>query len=112
MLEAIREALKVQSETLEFCGRKVIVRELNAATSLPLGDLAEEGAARQKQAERGFMLMFVRSIFWVDGEGAGDQVFTDDDIAEIEQGAKRALAPLVAAVNRVNGLDTAVNEKK
>lgn len=112
MLEAIREALRVQEEELEFCGRKVIVRELNAAASLPVGEPAATPEERTAQAERGYMLMLVRCVFWADGDDVGVQVFTDDDIPAIEAGAKRVLAPLVAAVNRVNGLDADLNAKK
>lgn len=112
MLEAIREALKVQKEALDFCGRKVIVRELEAGESLPVGELASTPEEITKQQERGYMLMFVRCILWADGEEQGQRVFADEDIPELEKSSKTRLAPLVAAVSRVNGIDAAANAKK
>jgi hypothetical protein len=112
MLEAIKEAIKLHTETLEFAGRKVLVRELMAEEALPVGDMAKTPEDLEKQQELAFMLMFVRSIVWADGEEQGQRVFTDEDIPDLEKGSKRRIAPLVAAVSRVNGLDAVANAKK
>jgi hypothetical protein len=111
MLQDILEAIACREEELKFLGRDVIVREVDISTEMVIEDEVEKeildaGAGR---AELGYWKMFVRSVTLKE---TGAPLFDGADIAKLRKGARGRLAPLCAAVNRVNGLDADLNAKK
>lgn len=91
MLAELAAALQAREETIEFAGQKLLVRELETAADV----------AAFQQAEDLQLKLVVRCVF--DLQGA--PVFTDEDIPELRRTSKKRFAPLLAAVNRVNGFD-------
>jgi hypothetical protein len=102
MIKDILEALKCRDEEAELLGRKVLVRELNASATF--GNIPRE----QLEADQ-WWLMLVRCVF---DKETGLPIFQDDDIPELKLGSRNKLGPVLAAFNRVNGLDVEDNEKK
>lgn len=95
MKEEIRKFIEPRSEKLTWAGVKVVVSELDTA--------AELGA--QPDAEDAAYWLLVRCTFYEDGT----HVFADTDIPILRskkgKASSRKIAPLLRAVNRVNGLD-------
>ena len=89
MLEVLREALAPREERVVIGGITLVAREMATAADVE---------AMQDNKDLG-MKMLVRCVF----DESGKAVFTDEDIPALKASAKVKLAPLVAAVNRVNG---------
>lgn len=112
MLKEILEAIKIQTETATFLGKACVVREMDSGTNLRVEDAdlnKRFAAAGLTEGDVAYWSMFVHSITL---EETGEPLFSVDDIPELARGSRRKLAPLVVAVNRVNGLDEKDNEKK
>lgn len=112
MLKEILDAIKLQEEGVVFLGKPCIVRELDTSTSLRVedADLNKRFAeAKLNEADVAYWAMFVSSVFLKE---TGEPLFGLDDVPELCRGSRRAMAPLVIAVNRVNGLDEKDNAKK
>lgn len=104
MLKDILDAIRTREEEIEFLGKVYVVRELSASATLGGGSVPEGEDAETFAWWR----MFVRSVF---DKETGQQVFQDDDIAELMKGSRFKLAKLLQACNRVNGLDEVDNAK-
>lgn len=96
MLKELQEALKGREEAVEIGGHKLVVRELPSAADVISGDGEDVG-----------FQMIVRCTF----DEEGKQVFTDADIPALRLASKWKFAPLMTAVNRVNGFDQEQNAK-
>lgn len=90
MLEALKVALAPREEKVELGGVALTVREMPSAASVE---------AMRDNKDLGYKLL-VRCVFDAEGKLA----FDDADIEALKMSAKMKLAPLLAAVNRVNGL--------
>lgn len=97
MLKDLLEVLRIREEQVELGGHKLVVRELQSAADV---------AALADNQDLGYKLL-VRCVF----DEAGAPAFTDDDIPALKAGSKSRLAPLMAAVTRVNGFDSEANAK-
>lgn len=91
MIEELIAALKAREEVVELGGHKLTVRELETAADV---------AAFQDNNDLQLKLV-VRCVF----DAEGRPVFTDEDIPALRGTSKTRFAPLLAAVNRVNGFD-------
>jgi hypothetical protein len=110
MLEEIFDAIRCQSERIQFAGKDYEVREVEAAQSLALDEeLRDElGKDGSSHADMLYWSIVVRSVFTAEGAPA----FTEADIQKLRKGSRRKLQPLLNAVDRVNGLAVEANEKK
>jgi hypothetical protein len=97
MLEDIRAAIAPREERLELGGKTLVVKELACAADV---------AAFSEPEDMVYKLL-VRCAF----DESGALVFTDADIPMLKAGARRAMLPLIEAVNRVNGFDLEANVK-
>jgi hypothetical protein len=111
MLQEILDAIACREEELKFLGRDVVVREVDISTDLIIEQEVEKEIldAGAERAELGYWKMFVRSVALKE---TGAPLFEGADIPKLRKGARGRLAPLCAAVNRVNGLDAETNAKK
>lgn len=91
MLDDILSAIKPREEKVELGGHTLTVRGLASAADV---------TAMQDNADLTYKLV-VRCVF----DAEGRPVFTDAHIPSLKGGAKAKLAPLIAAVCRVNGFD-------
>lgn len=98
MLDAIASALQAREEKLQFAGMDLIVRELQTA--------ADVGAFRD--GEDAQLKLVVRCVFLAENNAP---VFSDEDIPLLRESGRKRFAPILEAVNRVNGLDLADNAK-
>lgn len=112
MIHEILEAIRRREESVEALGRRFLVRELDASQSF-----RTEPELQAKLETLGlapddliFWKCFVRCVL-EDEEGGGAMPFTDEHIPQLCRGSRLKLAPLVNAVNRVNGFDPDENEK-
>ena len=97
MLKDLAEYLRPREERLAFAGRALVVRELESAADVAF--MADNEDLSYK--------LLVRCVF----DEAGAPVFTEADVVALKAGAKAKLLPLMEAVNRVNGFDTAGDAK-
>lgn len=95
MKEEIRKFIEPRSETIAWAGVKVVIRELDTAADL---------SAAPDPSDAAYWLL-VRCAFYEDGT----PVFAEADIEVLRskkgKASTRKIAPLLRAVNRVNGLD-------
>lgn len=95
MKEEIRKFIEPRTETLTWAGQKIVVRELDTAAEL----------GNQPDAEDAAYWLLVRCAFFEDDT----PVFAESDIPLLRSKkgrvSTRKIAPLLRAVNRVNGLD-------
>ncbi len=110
MLQEILDAIKCREETVDFLGRKVLVREINSAA--PLGGTPEEERALEASGiaagDLVYWRVFVRAV--LDAETQAP-IFSLVNIPALEAGSRSKLLSLVRAVNRTNGLDAEDNAK-
>ena len=97
MLAELAAALQAREERIEFAGTLLLVRELETAADV----------AAFQQSDDLQLKLVVRCVF--DMQGAA--VFTDEDIPALRAAGRLKLAPLMAAVTRVNGFDTEAEAK-
>lgn len=96
--DELLSALAPREEKVVLAGQTLTVRELETAADV---------TAFQDQSDTLYKLL-VRSTFDADGNA----VFTDADIPALKKSGSRKILPLMEAVARVNGMNTADNEKK
>lgn len=111
MEQAIQDFLKLREERVPFLGKTYLVSEVTAQASL-YADAAVEKQLAEANLESDVLLywkMFVRSVTSDTLERA--QLFTDADIPELARGSRMKLAPLMGAVDRVNGFNAEANAK-
>lgn len=92
MLDDLAEFLKVREEKLTFGKVKLVVRELDGS--------ADNSFLREEE-DRSWRI-FVRCVYREDN---GEQAFNDSDIPALKKKNPAVTAPLINAVNRVNGFD-------
>jgi hypothetical protein len=93
MLDDLAEFLKPREEKLKFGKVHLVVKELDGT--------ADHSAL--KETEDAQWKILVRCIF---REDSGQPAFEDKDIPALRKKSPVVTAPLVNAVNRVNGLST------
>lgn len=94
------DLIKLREERITFGGRPLIVRELHSAAEVGTG----------KDDPDIFYRLMVCCIYEAEEVTpgvfqAGPQALTVDDIPHLKAGSRKKLAPLIHAVQRVNGLD-------
>lgn len=111
MIKEILDAIRRREETVAAFGRNFIVRELDATATFRTEDaeLAKKLEALGMAPDE--LLFWKALVRCVVEEGSGLAPFTDADIPELCRGSRFKLAPLTAAVNRVNGFDSDDNAK-
>ena len=95
MLKLLEDLLRTREQAVELGGIKLHVRELESAA-----DLLIQGEEKLPEGELGWR-MLVMCTFGEDGKLA----FSKDDIPALKASSKWKLAPLIQAVNKVNGFD-------
>jgi hypothetical protein len=95
----ILEAIKLREEPVKLAGSTLIVRELSSAADL--------GATKGDPDI--FYRLMMACVFEEDGV---TPAMTAEDIPALKAGSRKKLAPLVLAVQRVNGLDAEDDAKK
>lgn len=98
MLQDLLEAIKPREERVELAGHVFLVRELSSAAEFA-------GVAGDPD-------IFFRLVVACTFDEAGARALTSDDIPALREGSRKKLAPLLSAVQRVNGLDTEDEVKK
>lgn len=91
MRDELLAALARREERVTIGGLKLVVREMENAADV---------AGFEDGADYGYKLV-VRCVF----DEAGAPVFTDDDISALKGASRVKFLPVIAAVNRVNGID-------
>lgn len=94
---ALLAALKPREEIVDIAGQQVVVRELQSAA---------DAVALQDQTDAQFKFV-VLCCFGSDGQ----PLFDLGDVPQLKASARRGLAPLFAAVARVNGFDLEAETK-
>lgn len=94
---ALLAALAPREETVEIAGQPVVVRELQSAADT-------EALRDQTDAQFKFLVL---CCFAPDGSPCFDMA----DVPTLKASARKGLAPLLAAVARVNGFDVEGAEK-
>ena len=94
-------ALAPDQQELVFHGRKLVVRELDCAASMPNA----EGLTALEYSLRLIVLS-------VDDVESAAPAFTEEDLPALRNAGRRKMKPLIDAALRVNGLSVEANVKK
>jgi hypothetical protein len=92
MLDDLAELLKVREERIKLGKVKLIVRELDGSA---------DNSILKEEEDRTWRI-FVRCVY---REDSGERAFGDEDIPALKRKSPVITAPLINAVNRVNGFD-------
>lgn len=105
----IFEAIRCREEELDWLGRALVIRELDASSSLvEEQELDELRRGKEVPDDETYWRIFARSVTVKE---TGARLFEDEDIPKLRQASRFKLQPLTSAVARVNGLSGEDNAK-